>query len=498
MNAMDDRLCIGLDIGTTAIKGICIASDGTVAFNDSIPHDLVTGTPGYAEEDPAVWERHTYELLRRIVSALGPDGLSRIEAIGFTGMVPTLIPLDDRYRPLRNSIQQQDIRAEKEVGEMQSAFSADWFFAQTGNSINQQHIGPKLVWLRRNEPEMFSRMRHIMGSYDYVRFLLCGEPAIERNWALESGLWSLETQNWIGEVLDYCGIRESMLPPVRKPMEIVGTTTEHLRRQTGFPSGVKVVTGSADHVASAFSTGARTHGDLVLKLGGAGDILFAIDSLVTDKRLFIDYQCDGSDHFILNGCTATSGSLLKWFKKEASLPEFETMDDEALAIGPCSGGVTVLPYFMGEKTPLMDMHAKGVIYGLSLAHSRVHVYRAILEAVAYSFRHHIEVFEERGLAVKKVYITNGGSKSTLWRSILADVIGHDVFYIPRHPGSCLGGAVIAGMASGVMDGAVIDTFLEKAILIPYDESNHRQYTQGYGLYRSLYEQLKSTMAKGAS
>lgn len=490
---MERSLYIGLDIGTTAIKLLCLAHDGTIVFSDSLTHDLLTSKEGFAEENPEEWEQHTYSLFKALIASFSFEDLASIKAIGVTGMVPTLIPLDADYRPMGYSIQQQDNRAITEVEEMQRDFDSDWMFETTGSMINSQHIGPKLLWLKKYKPDLFSHMSHILGSYDYIRYLLCGMAAIERNWALESGMWNLREEAWINDVLSYCSIDVSYLSEVRKSQDVVGTTTKEFCAKTGFPSGVKVVAGSADHIASAFSTGARSNGDLVLKLGGAGDILFSVDHLVTDKRLFIDYQCDGSDHYVLNGCTATSGSLLKWFKQEASLPEFEDMDVQALHIGPLSDGVIVLPYFMGEKTPLFDAHAKGVIYGLSLSHTRVHIYRAILEAVAYSFRHHIEVFAEQGLEVKRVYITNGGSKSKLWRSILADVIGYDVAYIPNHPGSCLGGAIIAGIAVGGMDQSIIDTMLVHALHIPHNRKYHLQYNEGYRRYRQLYEQLKGMM-----
>ncbi len=490
---MKRSLYVGLDIGTTAIKLLCLANDGTIVYSDSLPHDLLTSNEGFAEEDTSVWEQHTYALFTSLIAALPAAELMSIKAIGVTGMVPTLIPLDAEFHPIDFSIQQQDNRAAAEIETMQRDFDADWVFEKTGNMINSQHSGPKLIWMKKHKPDLFSRMSYILGSYDYIRYILCGTPAIERNWALESGMWDIREQRWLDEVLSYCAINTSYFPNVVRPQDIVGYTTSEFAAKTGFPAGVAVVGGCADHIASAFSTGARSDGDLVLKLGGAGDVLFCIDQLVTDKRLFIDYQCDGSDRYVLNGCTATSGSLLKWFKQEASLPDFEEMDVQVQQVEPTSDGVVVLPYFLGEKTPLFDTYAKGVIYGLSLSHTRVHIYRAILEAVAYSFRHHIEVFEERGLAVKRVYITNGGSKSTLWRSILADVIGHDVLYIPKHPGSCLGGAIIAGMAVGDLDQSIIDTLLSRAVHIPYDWEHHERYNKGYKMYRQLYEQLKEMM-----
>ncbi len=484
---MDEILSLGIDVGTTAIKMIVVSSTGEIKGTWAKNHDLLSPHPGFAEEDPAIWEKHLYELLLEVVKETDPR---TIKAIGVTGMVPALIALDSDLKPLMNSIQQNDIRSELEIQELEAQIDPDWFFSKTGNRVNQQHIFPKLLWISRNRPEVFSRIRYILGSYDYLVYVLTGIVQVEHNWALESGMWDIQEAAWLEELFPLANIESKWFPPVSLSTDIVGTTTRKIEALTGLQAGIPVIAGTADHVASSFCTGARTAGDLVLKLGGAGDILLALDSLVTDTRLFIDYGCSPTVPYLLNGCTASSGSMLKWFQNEFSFSDFTEMDTRAESIATGSEGIVILPYFLGEKTPIFDVNAKGVIYGLSLSHTRDHVYRAMLESVAFSFRHHIEVFSELNLPIKRVFITNGGSKSTLWRSIMADVIGYDLHYVKHNPGSCLGASLLAGIGCGIMDEQVADRFVEDLVDIPFTPENHELYERPYTTYRHLYEALK--------
>lgn len=485
MNEIEASL--GIDIGTTAIKMILVSSIGDILGVWSSPHDLLSPQQGFAEEDTTIWEQHLYSLLQTIARDVD---VSIIKAIGVTGMVPTLIPLGKSGKPLMHSIQQNDIRSEQEIDELSQLIDPHWFFGKTGNRVNQQHLFPKVFWISRHRPEVYAQICHLMGSYDYISYLLTGTMHVERNWALESGMWDIHNNCWLQDILNLGKVDANWLPPVVDPTDIVGTTTEDIALRTGIPSGIPVVAGTADHVASAFCTGARKSGDLVLKLGGAGDILLATGSLVTDDRMFVDYGCTEFVPYLLNGCTASSGSMLKWFQKEFSFSDFVQMDKEAESISPGSDGVLILPYFLGEKTPIFDVHAKGIIYGLSLSHTKIHVYRAMLEAVAFSFKHHLEVFEALGLPINRVFITNGGSKSTLWRSIMADVVGHDLKYVKDNPGSCLGASFLGGIGAGIMTEKIADAFLQHTIDIPYSPERNELYKGRYQKYKDLYKALK--------
>ncbi|MBE3598392.1 MAG: hypothetical protein IMX02_06210, partial [Limnochordaceae bacterium] len=367
---------------------------------------------------------------------------------------------------------------------------------RTGSRITQQSIGPKLLWLRRHEPQIMAEAAHVMGSYDYIVYRLTGTFSIERNWALESGLFDLEKEDWDDEVLSLAEIDRRVLGEVHWSTDVVGRVTRSAARETGLSEGTPVVAGAADHIASAFAAGLRHEGDLLVKLGGAGDILYSLDRLVVDPRLFLDYHVIPGK-FMINGCMASSGSVLKWFRQQfAPQAEYARLDDEAAQIPPGSQGLILLPYFLGEKTPLFDPLARGVLFGLTLAHTRAHVYRAILEGIAYGFYHHLEVLAERGLGVRRARVTNGGAHSHLWRQVTADVLGIPLEQLAQHPGSSLGAAFVAGKGIGAFaDWSEIERFVTVRSMTVPNPDHHARYLELFRLYRDLYESVKDKFPK---
>lgn len=485
-------LVMGVDIGTTAIKvivlGVTSPSTMEIVQLESIPHDLISLHPSWAEEDASVWKEHLYQILSHVSEKLG-SRVTSLKAVGLTGMAPALVTLDSECRPLRFSIQQNDMRTDEEIRYLKEKLEEnDDYFHLTGSHVNSQHIAPRLLWLKKNEKETFSKIKHILGSYDYAAYLLTGNLGIESNWALESGMFSLDGK-LLSSVISLVGIESSVIPRYVKSSEKCGVITAEVSRMTGIPEGTAVYAGTADHVASAFCTGARENGDLVLKLGGAGDILLSLDHLVVDDRLFIDYFVSKNCPYIINGCTAASGSLLKWFSHEFG-GDFKELDKLSENVPAGSEGLVVLPYVLGEKTPIFDPNARGVIFGLLLSHRKEHIYRALLESVAYAFRHHRDVFNELGVEINNVFITNGGSTSPLWRQIMADVLGVKVDYIKENPGSCLGAAFIAGIAHSLWTEDVIESFTSQRKTSYPNVENKNVYDKAYRIYRELYPRLK--------
>jgi len=486
------KMVVGIDIGTTAIKIIVLKvlrkDKADIVEVYTKPHNLISSQPLWAEEDPSIWKENLYSML----SEVNEDYGEYIEAISVTGMVPTFIPLDINKNPLYNSIQQNDLRAEDYLNEAIKELESDGessYFYKTGSHVNSQHIGYKWQWFVDNHPKEARDTKYIVGSYDYIRFLLCGKLDIEANWALESGLWNVKKDCWEDSVLDYYGLSKNLLSPVVLSDDITGATSKELNELTGLKEGIPVIAGSADHVVSAFATGATKPGDLVLKLGGAGDVLYPVESLVYEEKLYLDYFPSKRCSFVLNGCTAASGSLLKWFNNEFANEDFKELDKEAALLPAGSDGVVVLPYFLGEKTPIFDAKARGVIYGLTLSHTKIHIYRAMLESIAFAFLHHQEVLKNRGLSIDRIFITNGGSTSPLWRQIMADVFEHDVNYIKYNPGSCLGAAFLAGIGIDLLDESVIDSFTEQKLVSHSNPDNYEIYRSNYDLYRNLYKSL---------
>jgi xylulokinase len=442
---------------------------------------------GWAEEDPAEWWSNVGAVTQNCLSQanLGPENVA---AVGVSGMVPTLILLDAAGNLLRPSIQQNDARATQEILDFQAKVDETAVLHQTGSAITQQSIGPKLLWLRRNEPQVMAQAVHLMGSYDYIVYKLTGCFSCERNWALESGLFDLEQQAWDDTLLALSTIARNWLGTVYWSSDIVGQVTGEAAAQTGLTPGTPVVAGSADHIASAFSAGLNSPGDLLVKLGGAGDILYSLDKMVVDPRLFLDYHVIPGK-FLVNGCMAASGSIIKWFRQGfAQDTDYDILDTEATTVSAGSEGLILLPYFLGEKTPINDPLARGIIFGLTLTHTRAHVYRAILEGIAYGFRHHLAVLAELKLTATKARVTNGGARSKLWKQITADVLNLPLEEIARHPGSSLGAAFIAGKSIGVFDEwGDIERFIQIESTVLPDPSVHARYESLFAMYLELYQ-----------
>jgi xylulokinase len=500
------RQAIGIDIGTTGVKAVLIDRDGRMLAEHSVPHDLSSPHAGWAEEDPAEWERGAIESLGAVASA--PACLPKsVAAIGVCGMVPAMVLLDEAGNPLRPSIQQNDARAIVEVDELTRLIDQESLYARTGGFTNQQHIAPRLRWVQRHEPEIWAKTRTVLGSYDFVTARLAEKPpaycSLELNWAIESGLFDLRSERWLSDLLEANDLTPSHFPPVRKPTDVVAGLGSKIANNVGLRAGTPLIAGSADHIASAFAAGLREDGDTLIKFGGAGDILYCSSQPLTHPKLFIDAH-DIPGKYLLNGCMAASGSLVKWYVgdilgKTVDKATLRAMDEEALRVPAGSDGVIVLPYFLGEKTPLMDPHARGVIFGLGLHHTPAHIFRAILEAVIYGFRHHIDVLREAGHNPTRIVATNGGVSSGLWRHIAADVLGAPVTSFRGHPGSCLGVAFVAGMAGGVFDDwAQIDRFLEERIVDEPDATEAAIYDERYAVYRELYTRVKDLFPRVAS
>ena len=492
---------LGLDIGTTSTAGILIDAEGRTLATAERPSELVSRHANWAEEEPALWWSNCCALIPALLQQAG-IGAEQVAGVGVTGMVPAIVLLDRDGKVLRPSIQQNDARATREIAEMQARFDGRRFFSLTGGSINQQVVAPKLRWIERNEPEVFAKIATVFGSYDHISWRLTGMRSIEHNWALESGLMRLADARFLPELVAEAGIAMDVLPPIRRSQEILGGVTPEAAQATGLKPGTPVVAGCADHVASAYVAGAARDGDLVLKFGGAGDILLSTAKAVADPRLFIDYHII-PDHYFSNGCTAATGTLLNWILRELAAGEAEKarasgqsphawMDRLAAEVPPGSEGVVLLPYFLGEKTPLHDPNARGTILGLGLHHRLAHVWRAALEGVIFGFRHHVDVFREIGLKVERVFACDGGAASDLWLQIAADALSVPVTRIDKHPGSCLGAAYVAGVGMGAFkDFAGVSRYVASGKVFRPDAARSAVYDRAYANFRATYERLKT-------
>ncbi len=481
-------LALGVDVGTTACKAVLLDEHARNIAEAEHPHDLANLQPGWAEEDPADWWRGTVATVGRVLAGHDP---SRVRAVGVSGMVPALVMLDQDGSPIRRSIQQNDARAVAEIRALRLRLSEDALFQRTGATWNQQVIPPKLQWIKHHEPEAWAKIRRICGSYEYVTGRLSGAQYTEANWALESGMWDALENTWFTSVLDLVGLPPGALSPVRRAHEIVGEVTSAAARETGLRAGTRVAAGSADHIAAALAAGLAAEGDAVLKFGGAGDFLYAVDRFRPLRELFIDYH-NLPGLYIINGCMATSGSLVKWFRDRFHPgASYADLDLAASRIRPGSDGLVLLPYFLGEKTPLHDPEARGTVLGLTLSHTPAHIYRAILEGVAFAFRHHVEVLEDAGHRISRFYVMDGGARSALWREITASVLGREVYHLAGgHAGSAYGVAFTAGVAAGAWPWSRIRDKVRIAGVTHPEPGAVPFYAEAYEIYRETYRRLR--------
>jgi xylulokinase len=481
-------LVLGIDAGTTSTKVVLadpLTADpltGVVA-QASAPAALSSPHPGWAEARTAQWWENVCLLVPQVLREAGVTAAD-VAAVAATGMVPAVIPADAAGRPLRPAILQNDTRAKDEVLELGAALPGLDFTALTGSALTQQSVAPTLLWLARHEPEVWARTAMVLGSYDWLAVALGARPHVERNWAIESGLYKLTDGSFLDPLLDWldrAGIDRAVLPPVADPGTVIGEVSGAAAARTGLRTGTPIVAGGADHVLSAYAAGLSSPGDWLVKLGGAGDILVVTGEVFVDERLYLDAH-PRHGLWLPNGCMATSGSLIRWFQSVSGGTPVAELEAEAAAAAPAE--LICLPYFLGEKSPLHDPDLRGAFLGLHLGHTRGDLYRSILEGIAYGFRQHAQIFGERGVLLKETArVSNGGSKSRVWKQILADALGVALEPILDHPGAALGAALAAGVGSGLLaDWAAAGDLVTIGDPIEPDTSLKDRYAQAYQVY----------------
>lgn len=474
---------IGIDIGTTGTKSVLLEVGKGVIGIAQRENALLTPQTGWAEADPQQWLTNSVETVAELMAQSGVNP-SDIAGVATTGMVPALTLVDSANQPLRASALQNDARATQEISELEEALSAVNLVEETGSALSQQSIAPSIMWFQRNEPEVWNQTRSIMGSYDWVLTAMGARPHVEQNWALESGLFTLDGEHH-PSVVKASNLETQLVPEVLQPSSRAGEMAADVAEKMGLNSGTPLFVGGADHVLSAYSAGVSQPGDWLIKLGGAGDILVSTQEPIVDGRLYLDaHPIPG--HWLPNGCMATSGSLIRWFQGIVGEDDLANFDERASIRSPAS--VLCLPYFLGEKSPLHDPDLRGAFFGMHLGTTKEDLYRSVLEAIAFGFRHHAEIFEERGIKLSRAMVTNGGSKSTLWKQIHADVLGVELNPVVNHPGASLGAAVIAGIGAGVIAGwGSIGEYVELGPTVKPREEMVKIYDLAYKEWRNLGE-----------
>jgi len=439
---------LGVDLGTSSVKGVAFDLNGLALASREVPCGYTIPRPGWAEADPRAWWDAVCVILRELTQAVGAR---RVTAVGVTGQAPTLLLLDRSGEPIHRAILWLDVRSEAEVAAVAAGVGPAGERA-SGNRLHPYYLGPKVAWVRRHAPERFDQAVVLLQSHSYPVMRLTGARCTDFSSAsLCAPFYDAEGRAWSRDVLTRLDIRVDLLPALRPAHDIAGGVTAAAARETGLREGTPVVVGGADFAASALAAGVTELGEAALMLGTAGNLILPFTRADFDTR-FINSHHVGCDRYLALGSTL-SGAVQEWFRTVAAPGvAHEVLDGEAVSVPIGADGVQLLPYLQGERSPVWDAGARGAFVGLSLAHGRGHLYRAVLEGVAVSFRHCAEIARERGLVFHEVVAVNGGARSSLWRQILADALGVDLLYVPDHPGAPAGAAILAGIGTGALPG----------------------------------------------
>jgi xylulokinase len=474
-------LLLGIDIGTSGSKGVLATPGGEVVATAERPHTLSLPRPGWAEHDAeAVW----WADVRALCADLLGRGAGRVVAAGFSGIGPCLLAADGAGTPLRPAILYGiDTRATQEIAELTARLGREHILARCGSPLTTQAIGPKLLWLRRHEPEVWARTRRFLMASSFAVHRLTGEYVLDHHSASQSDpLYDLDRNAWIESWAEE--IAPGLpLPRLAWPAEVVGRVTPGAAAETGIPAGTPVVAGTVDAWAEAASVGVRRPGDMMVMYGTTMFFVEVVERLRPHAMFWGTVGLFPGTQTLAAGM-ATSGALTSWFRELVGGQPYESLLAEAGAVRAGSDGLVVLPYFAGERTPLFDPQARGVICGLTLRHGRGHLYRSLLEATAYGVRHNLELMAEIGGGGKRLVAVGGGTRGGLWSQIVSDVTGRPQDVPTVATGAAFGDAYLAGVGAGLV--APDAPWNPITSRVTPDAGTAGAYDALYRVYRDLY------------
>lgn len=475
-----EALYLGIDIGSSSSKGVLVDQAGRIRDEAHVAHAVSRPRPGWAEQDAeSVWWSDCVTLARELTSrATRP-----LTAVGVSGIGPCFLPVDGAGTPLRPAILYGiDTRAQREVAELTERYGADVILARGGSALSSQAVGPKMLWVRRNEPEVWAKTRRFLMSSSFLVERLTGRYVLDHHSASQCDpLYDLAAEAWIRDWADELapGLE---LPPLAWSDEVAGTVTPQAAAMTGIAAGTPVSVGTIDAWAEALSVGVRAPGDTMLMYGTTMFIVSVTDRVVPHPAMWATTGVSAGSRTYAAGM-ATSGALLGWFRELVGGVPFEELIAAASTAPAGADGLVVLPYFAGERTPIFDPNARGLVLGLTLRHGRPELYRALLEGTAYGVRHIVEAMALAGTRPERMMAVGGGTLGDLWTQIVSDVTGLPQIIPNETVGAAYGDAMLAAMAVGQTDtthwnGVAAQVEPNPAVASHYEEL--------YGIYRALY------------
>ena len=434
---------IGVDLGTSAVKLLLMDDDGRIVKSISKEYPLFFPKDGWSEQNPEDWYQQSIAGIREISEGF----TGSINGIGIGGQMHGLVVLDENDEVIRPAILWNDGRTQDEVDYLNNEIGREKLSEYTGNIAFAGFTAPKILWMKKNEPENFSRIRKVMLPKDYIVYKFTGVSSSDYSDA--AGMLLLDTKNkrWSKEMIDICGIREEYLPTLHESYDAVGTVIPEIMSQLGLTGVIKVAAGAGDNAAAAIGTGACGAGKCNLSLGTSGTIFITSDKFLVDEYNSLHSFCHADGGFHLMGCMLSAASCNKWWMDDI-LSDSDYAAEQAKMKKLGENSVFFLPYLMGERSPYNNPRLRAAFMGMRMDSSREDMSLAVLEGVAFGLRDSLEVARSLGIEVTESTICGGGAKSPLWRRIIANVMNLKLLTPENDEGPALGGAILAAVACG--------------------------------------------------
>ena len=504
------RYVIGVDIGTSGTKTVLFDEKGNAVSSFLVEYPLYQPKIGWAEQDPEDWWNATYTSINSVIKQSGVNPAD-IKGIGLSGQMHGLVMLDKDGNVLRKSIIWCDQRTTAEADELTEKVGKERLVEITGNPALTGFTAAKILWVQKNEPELYAKTAKILLPKDYIRYKLTGEYATEVSDASGMQLMDIKNRCWSDEVLEKLNIDKNLLGKMYESCEVTGKVHQEAAKLTGLNEGTIVVGGAGDQAAGAVGNGIVKTGIVSSTIGTSGVVFAHMDNIQIDKEGRVHTLCHavpGKWHVM--GVTQGAGLSLKWYRDNFCHAEMDAadgmgvdpyylMDKQAEKIAPGCEGLIYLPYLMGERSPHNDPNAKGVFFGLSAKHTKYDMLRAVMEGVSYSLNDCMSVIKEMGIDASEVRASGGGGKSKLWRQMQADMFGCDINTINVSEGPALGVALLAAVGAGIYSS--VPEACEAAISVkdtmkPIQE-NVETYKNYFTVYQNIYKSLKPQFSAAA-
>ncbi|MGA7351319.1 MAG: xylulokinase [Acidobacteriaceae bacterium] len=481
---------LGMDVGTGGTRAVLVDEKGQLVGSASAEHEpFRTPHPGWAEQDPEDWWRAAQKAIREVLAS----GV-HIDAVGLTGQMHGAVMLDKDGKVLRPALIWCDVRTEPQCEWLHKVIGRERLIELTANPALPNFTLTKLLWVKEHEPEIFSRIAHILCPKDYVRYRLTGTYAMDVQEASGTLLLDVAHRRWSKEVAKIAGIPESWLPELFESPEICANISDEAAKLTGLKAGTPVAAGAGDQGAGAVGMGILQPGSVSATIGTSGVVFAATAAPTRDPLGRLHTFCHAvPGRWHVMGVTQAAGLSLRWLRE--TLAPDQTYDDltsDAARIPAGSDGLLWTPYLLGERTPHLDPTATAAFVGITATTTRAHFTRAVLEGVAYSLKDTFTLFSELGIPVKGVRLGGGGARGPLWREIQANIYGYACERLTAEEGGAFGAALLAGVGSGYWPDleAACAAGITVAETIEPNPATVQRYAEGYTGYRRVYPALK--------